>query len=245
MECLRKGKRVRWEEHWEHLPLLAAAIIPTNVDPTLAEMATRIRANRNWMLEENGTSSVAFGTRGSIVLTTANSSGNDVNIRPHTATNQTILKAVTWRPDYEPMLEFSLQALDIAAVNIKAGFLLTSANYDITTDANQAAFLFRGGTDTTWRCITSVTGEDDENVDSEITVVDDTWYRFRIKFDATGVPYFYAAKADNDWQLLHYAANPITSSVTGLYPVIGVETGASATKDLGIGPLALELNLMD
>lgn len=123
-------------------------------------------------------------------------------------------------------------AADVQNSILWAGLKLTNTSV-IATDADQAFFRIANGTTaSTWKCVTSVGGVD-ETFDTGITIVAATAYELCVAIDFdTREPNYYI-----NGRHVH-TGDPLTSLATLLW-VIGVQTSASAAKELDIRNLLI------
>lgn len=245
---LGNGKRFVHVERFLQKPEVNATLAcPT---PNAAEIAAALAANKNF--ERQGTNaasgSSAYVNRGIVKMATSNSANDQQVLVAHADSGQSLLNSIQWRPDWRPRIEAVVQALDIAAVKIALGFKLTPTTIDKTTDANQAIWLFDAAADSAWRTHLRVGSADKIDVArSDFALVDDRWYRLILEFEADGNCVFKIGIADGDIHTVArsslVSAAAMTSAVTGLKPFIAVQTTTTAAKEIGIGGLALGVDL--
>lgn len=229
-------KRTAYYENFKQLPLLNASVLITDTAPTLAQMALRLRANRDWEL--TGTNAVAasaaFSDAGGMTLTTAGASGDQVFVQPHTDPDQTALAAAKYNTRDEPAFLLDMKTgASIADVTIHAGLKLTNTG-TIATDNNQAYFRYNPGENGgKWQAIVSRGGTDDTAIPLGDAVEASTDYQLFIEFDSDRRAHF-----NINGEELYVTETGLTDDVD-LKPFFGVQAGAVATKAITVYDVAV------
>lgn len=211
-----QGERRHLIERFEHFP-------GVNADLASGTEATRVPRNRHFELLGTGavTADLAFNAGGGFDLATHGGATDSAILLPHLDTAQTQWSGITWTPSKQPHLQWFFKT-DAALTNttIWCGLKLTNTPVLITDD-DQAFFRFQQGTDTTWRCITSVAGSD-VDTDSGVTVAAATKYRLWITIDSAGRPTFWINGVP-------VATGAAMTAAAALIPYLGVLSATDAT----------------
>lgn len=235
------ANRYELVEKFEQRPLLNADILITDTAPTLAQMALRYSANRNFeVLGTNMTSALCtHSTGGGIVLTTAGASADQAIVTPHLDANQTAWATADWSTDDRVIFETTVQTgASIAATIIWAGLKLTNDNV-VATDNEQAFVRYEAGVNSgAFQLITSDNGTD-TTTNTSVTVAASTSYHIKAVING-----------DRDVTLFIngvLAARAAAALGTGhdLIPYIGVEASAAAAKAVTVRGLMLSKDFND
>lgn len=227
-------------ENFRKTPLLNASIVPTNLDPTQAEIATILRANLDFELAGTNAadSGSVFADGGGIQLTTAASINDQMLIQPHQDANQSSWAATKWNTNDRIVFQANVKLTSVADVILWAGFKLTNTSV-IATDNDQAYFRFESGVNSgKFQTITSNAGTD-TTFNTDVTVAADTNYDLKVLVDANRRTFFYV----NGVQVARSAA--LLASNVDLIPYIGVQTKTTAAKVIRIRNLRCSKDLND
>lgn len=229
-------ERAVYQENFRQLPVLNASVLITDTDPTLAQMALRFRANRDWELA--GTNAVdgsaAFSDGGGVTLTTAGASADQVILRPQLDTNQTALAAAKFNTSDEPAMLVSLKTgASVADVTVWAGLKLTDTGTQ-ATDNDQAYFRYNPAEgEGKWQAVVSRGGVDQAGVAlGDEAVSASTAYVLCVALDRERRAVFYV-----NGELLYTAAT-LTGNVD-LKPSVGVQASVAAAKGLTVRDAAV------
>lgn len=195
-----------------------------NADLASATEATRVPRNKHFeVLGTNGTSALATfsATIGGVTITTATADNDQMIILPHLDTAQTAWAGIKWGTENQVIWEAVIRTSAITLCTIWAGLKLTNTSV-IATDADQVMFRYEAAADTYWNIIDSVGGTDTATV-SNVLVVANTNYYFRIEIDADRKAHFFINNNEK------YVSGALTNDVD-LIPYIGVHTNTTAAK---------------
>lgn len=238
--ALSLRKRIELFESFQQVPLLNASVLITDTAPTLAQMALRLRANRNF--ETIGTGTIAdadhsFAIDGGVTISsdTATPAANEnTNITPHLDTLQTLwAKAGLWGTEDLVNFHTCVRGASIANVIFRAGIYEdTTQPADLAStgsDDNAAFFIFdedQATSATQWLCVTNVSGVDTVTA-SGVAVAASTDYVLEIKIDTNRQPHFFI----NGKQV---SVGPVMTDAIDLIPFIGVATDTNAAKTMTV-----------
>ena len=195
----KSTQRIEVEEYFLQLPALHAVVQAplTNADASHSDndaiIVSRAEANRNFEYQDvAGTSAIDWDNAiGGLKLTTGGSDDNEVLLKPHIDTHQTMWNEAMWLTQKELQWETSIYVNDKDNFCFWAGLKKTGAD-DYESDADQAYFLYTSDdgpvgtaltTNTTLHFCYSVAGTD-YVTDLGITLADTTSYRLRIEIDS-------------------------------------------------------------
>jgi len=234
-QLLAHMKKVVLYEPWLQLPLLNASAVPTNLDPTLAEMALRFRANRDWEIAGTNAAdaNISFADGGGITGATAGADNDQVILQPHTDTKQSAWAAIKWNTNDRPGYAHRIKtAASVADLLIHAGLTLTAA-LDETTDADQIKFTVDGDVpDANIQCNYSIDGTDYQ-IDSGVAIAASTEYGLEIKIDGDRYGHFFI----NGEPVAHTHA--VLTANIDLIPRVGWQALAAAAKSLTVRPIGM------
>jgi hypothetical protein len=229
-------ERAVHHENFRQLPVLNASVLITDTDPTLAQMAVRFRANRDW--EIAGTNAVdgsaAFADGGGVKLTTAGASGDQVILRPQQDTNQTALAAIKLNTSDESAMLVSVKTgASVADVTLWAGLKLTDTGVR-ATDNDQAYFRYNAAeAEGKWQAVVSRGGVDQAAIAlGEEAVLASSAYVLCVAMDRERRALFYV-----NGELLYTA--PALAADVDLKVSVGVQAGAVATKSVTVRDVAV------
>jgi hypothetical protein len=183
-------------ERFNKRPALNATLVPTNLDPTQAEVAAILAANLD--LEIAGVNAddagVEFLEGGGIRMETVGADGDEHILQAHTDTNQSSLAACNWDSRNRPLFMANIltgpEAADIDNCILWMGWKLTSAEA-VATDADQAYFRYENGVNGgRWQAITEADSVNDSH-DTGILVNSGTLYRLIVDVGPDRVPRYY------------------------------------------------------
>lgn len=200
-----------------------------NGDILSATEATREAADPDFeILGTNADSTVTtFNAEGGVKLTTKNTSGDQVILLPHLATNISAWKQVTWGTDQETEWEAQIRTgAAVTAEIVWAGLKLTNTPV-VATDNDQVFIRYEAGVSGgAWVVHWSVDGTDNNEV-TTILVAANTTYHFRIAIDASRIARIYING-------LLVETTTALKDATDLIPYVGVQTAAAAAKDITV-----------
>ncbi len=229
-------ERAVYHENFRQLPVLNGSVLITDTAPTLAQMAVRFRANRDW--EIGGTNAVdgsaTFADGGGATLTTAGASADQVILRPQLDTNQTAVAAAKFNTSDEPALLVSLKTGASAAdVTVWAGLKLTDTGVQ-ATDNDQAYFRYNAAeAEGKWQAVISRGGVDQAAIAlGDEAVAASTAYTLCVAVDRERRAVFYV-----NGELL-YTGGALTGNVD-LKPSVGVQANAAAPKSVTVRDVAV------
>lgn len=216
-------------ENFNQRPALNADILITSTNPTLAQMALRFAANRDFeVLGTNMTTALCtHSTGGGITLTTAGAENDQAILSVHLDATQTTWATTDFSTDDEIALATRLKTgASIAAATIWFGWKLTNTPV-VATDANQAFFRYEPSTNSgKFQAVYSVSGTDYE-LDTGVTVAAATEYVLEISVDDDRVPRFFINGK------LVATGTALTTGID-LLPYAGVQAGAAAAKAITV-----------
>lgn len=164
---------------------------------------------------------LSFNAGGGFNLATHGGATDSAILLPHLDTAQTAWTGTTWTPAQEPHFVLHMKT-DAALTNttIWAGFKLTNTPV-VATDDDQIFFRFTNGTDTNFRCISSVAGTDTDT-DSGVAPAAATDYRLWITVGSDAKATFWI----NDTPV--HTTGALTAAAA-LKPYVGVLSATNAT----------------
>jgi hypothetical protein len=233
---VERFERTVYHEELRQMPVLNASVLITADDPTLAQMALRFRANRDWELA--GTNAVdgcaTFADGGGVKLTTTGTSGDQVILQAQQDTNQTALAAVKFNTDDSPAFLASVKTGDsVADATLWTGMKLTSTGA-VASDNDQAYFRYNPAEgDGKWQAVVSRDGVDVAVALGEEAVAADTAYQLVVALDQDRRALFYI-----NGQLWHTTVAGLKADVD-LKPFVGVQTNAAAGKKVIVREIAV------
>jgi len=227
-------------ERFTQRPLLNADVLITNLEPTLAQMALRFSANRNFeVLGTNMTSALCtHSTGGGITLTTAGASADQAIVTPHLDASQTAWSTADWSTDDKVIFETNIKTAASIDCIIWAGLKLTNDNV-VATDAEQAFLRYETGVASgIFQLITSDNGTDTTTA-TTVTVAVSTDYHIKL-----------VVNADRD---VHAFINGVlvgrVAAALGaghdLIPYVGVEASSAAARAISVRGLRMSKDLND
>ena len=224
--------RIVLVEDFKQRPILNAEALITSGTPTLAQMALRFRANRDFeVLGTNMTSALCtHATGGGITLTTAGAANDQGILSVHLDSGQTQWATIDFSTDDETAFGARIKTgASIADATIWAGLKLTNTPV-VATDANQAFFRYEPATNSgKFQAVYSVSGTDYE-IDTGVTVEASTAYNLEIAIDSARVARFYINSEEVGTSVA------LTTGID-LLPYVGVQAGAAAAKAVTVRKL--------
>lgn len=226
-------------EPFDQCPLINADVLITDTNPTLAQMALRLRANRNFEVVENtgatavASADVAFSARGGIRLTSKTTANDAIVLRPHLDTTQTAWGAASaFLSQQSPRAETQVSLVAITTCVARFGLFEDVAQPADTgvagagSDDNAAFIYFDEDTSANWQCVINVGGTDTV-YDSGVAVAAATEYRLSIHVDSSRIPRFYING------VLVATGTALTTAVS-LVPMVSIATDTTAAKSLDV-----------
>ena len=171
-------------ENFLQAPLLNASVLITDTAPTLAQMALRLRANRDW--EIAGTNAADAGSvpsaAGGVGITTAAAANDQMLVGAHTDASQSAINALQVQTQKLGAFGLTLTTgASVAAVTLFAGLKLTNTPV-IATDDDQAMLRYStADNNTTWQAVVSSAGTD-YTYDTGVAVTASTPYRLEVAY---------------------------------------------------------------
>lgn len=219
-------------EDFKQRPALNGDILITSTNPTLAQMATRFLANRDFeVLGTNMTTALCtFSTGGGVTLTTAGAANDQGILSVHLDTNQTQWSVIDFSTDDEIALGTKIKTgASVADTTLWFGWKLTNTPV-VATDNDQAFFRYETSTNSgKWQAVYSASGTD-YTIDTGVSVAAATEYKLEIVVDEDRVPRFFI---NNE---LVATGTALTTGVD-LLPYVGVQAGAAAAKAVTVRKL--------
>jgi len=248
----KSTQRIELEEYFKKVPAVnATLVIDADADDATA-LANYVIANKDFEIVgtdvANATVRFDTGGYGGINLITHNSANDQVIVRPHVDTNQTIWNAAQFLTQKQIIWEGAIQSgSSVADASFWAGIKKTNdAAY--ATDDDQAYFLYSADdtqgaltTNANLHFIYSV-GDTDYITDLGVAVAADTVYRLRIEIDinrqvsvfVNDVQYGLVTSATAGGATQSVATTKSLAMTSGvpLIPFVGVETLTTAAKTI-------------
>ena len=227
-------------EPFKQCPIPNADVLITDTNPTLAQMALRLRANRDFEVIENSgattvtNADVAFSARGGIRLTTKTTANDACVLRPHLDSNQTAWAASSaWLSQQSPRLEAQISLVAITACIARVGFFEDVAQpadlASVGSDDNAAFFIFDEDNTTSatnWVAVINVGGTDTA-YDTGVAVAAATEYRLEIRVDSSRIPRFYING------VLVATGTALTTAVSHV-PMVAIATDTAGAKSMDV-----------
>lgn len=230
---LNRRNRVEYFEQFKQLPLLNASVLITDTAPTLAQMALRFRANRDWEIRGVNAADAdqTFSPSGGMLIKTAATANDHTYTSPHADTLQSAVAASgLFGTENQVRYEAEISVASIATMMVRHG-LFEDINQPadpatVGSDDNAAFFIFdedNATSATQFVCVTNVGGVDTFTA-SGVPIVINTEYQLRVEIDANRQPHFYI----NGRQV---AVGPVMTDAVDLLPqtLIGTDTAAAKT----------------
>lgn len=217
-------------EYFEQAPGSAADAVPTNLNPTTAQMATRFALNRNFMLTGDTVSHAVqtFSTRGGWSMRSNNSTGDEVICHPHTATIQSAWGDVTWDTDFSLEFETHFDLPSLTNRHFYIGWRETATTTEATDD-DKILVRLNAATDTNWMVLQSVAGTDTTTDTGRVATAVSS-YNLKISMGANRIPKIYMNSE------LIYTGSAMTASVA-LIPTFGAVSVSNGSTSINIGAL--------
>jgi len=215
-------KRYTLEENFEKIPQLNATI-----DQVYTTEAARVANTSFEILGTNvADANITFAsTIGGIEIKTATASADQAIVLPHLDTNYSAWTGIKWGTENQVIWECVIRTDAITNIVIWAGLKLTNTSV-IATDDDQVMFRFDAAADTYWNMIDSIGGTDTATI-SDVTVVANTNYYFRIEIDSDRKAHFFINNQEK------HISGALTNDVD-LIPYVGVQTATTAAKKINL-----------
>jgi hypothetical protein len=213
-------------EQFKQRPLLNADVVPTDLNPTQAQMALIFSANRDFEVIGTNMTGVlcTHADGGGITLTTAGASADQAIVTPHLDASQTSWATTKWNTADRVLFETRIKtAANIADQIIWAGLKLTNDNV-VATDDNQVFVRYEAGVNGgEFQLITSSAGTD-TTTDLNVAVAVSTEYHIKLVVNGDLDVHCYI----NGVQVARVQA-ALTTNID-LIPYVGIEASAVAAK---------------
>tara|TARA_Y100000310_G_scaffold158782_1_gene158227 strand:+ start:3150 stop:3974 length:825 start_codon:yes stop_codon:yes gene_type:complete len=245
-------KRLQLFENFEKAPKLNATLVPTADDPTLAQWAAILSANKSFEILGNNAADADSvpDTGGGVSLSTAGGGTDQIVVLPHQDTNITSWNNADWNGADEVCMEWKIETPAALTDYIIFGGLDTDATVDATYLAGEnddrVLIVFEDGVNSgKWILHYSITDADsvvtDYTADLGVTVVASTHYTLQLTVDANGKVDVYIGIGGGEVEHRHQTANALLTTGTTIdyVPRIGIEEQEASAKNMNLRWIAM------